>query len=375
MKKLSLLLLAMSLLIASCGERKQSATTDNSYEPLEVKYAKGFSLDQTDKYIRITIHNTFNQENEFQQRLYLVKSTEIETPSDGQKIVVPIKTLAIASVTNIGYLRLIDELQSVKGACTPNLIYDSSLKSRFHSGEIKDLGDEFSPNIEGLLQLHPDAYMIPSYDGQDERLKYLKNAGVRFVFNNDWLEPTPLGRVEWIKFVAALYDKLPLADSIFSAIEQRYEANKLLVKDIKEENKPKVLMNTSFKGTWYMPAGNSYGGAFLKDAGANYVYKDKNIMQGANLSYSFESVLAENHDADIWLNAYSSSKKELLAMDERHGLFKAFKNGEVYSYKKSGDDYFETGVIEPDVLLKDIIKTLYPTLLPDYETKYVEKCR
>ncbi|HLA43877.1 MAG TPA: hypothetical protein VJZ27_10595, partial [Aggregatilineales bacterium] len=61
-----------------------------------------------------------------------------------------------------------------------------------------------------------------------------------------------------------------------------------------------------------------------------------------------------------------------LSEDERFAEFAAYQNGDVFSNdlrtnEFGGNDFYETGVTNPDILLADLIKIFHPELLPDHE--------
>ena len=362
------------LLITSCGSSRKSGNTDNSVkDTVEIKYAKGFDISSYEHYKKITVSN-LSEQGHTQQTIYLADNKDVATPDDGLKIVVPIGKIAVASVTYYGFLAALGELETVKGICSPDIAYNKYITDGYKSGAIANLGDSFSPDLEKLVVLHPDIFMLPSYQQQDEMIKRLQNAGIPFVFNNEWMETSPLARTEWIKFVAAFYNKSAEADSIFDQIESRYlEAKKTAAS---ATDKPTVLMNANFKGTWYMPGGKSYVANLVADAGGDYFYKNDTTV--GSLALSFETVLKNFNSADVWLNVPVGSMAELLAMEQRHNLFKPTKTGNVFSFMgrylpSSANDYWETALVEPDVVLKDIIWALHPSLLPDYKPVYIQK--
>ena len=126
----------------------------------------------------------------------------------------------------------------------------------------------------------------------------------------------------------------------------------------------------------YMPGGKSYVANLVADAGGDYFYKNDTTV--GSLALSFETVLKNFNSADVWLNVPVGSMAELLAMEQRHNLFKPTKTGNVFSFMgrylpSSANDYWETALVEPDVVLKDIIWALHPSLLPDYKPVYIQK--
>ncbi len=207
---------------------------------------------------------------------------------------------------------------------------------------------------------------------QDETANRLKQSGIPVIYNNEWTESSPLARAEWIKFVAAFYNKEQLADSIFNHINSEYAKYSTMTDSI--HNKPTILVGGNFKGTWYIPGGKSYMGKLLADAGANYLYKNDPTEQSIPLN--FETILLNFKDADIWLNAPTSSMQQLYAMDEKHRLFSSAKNNKVYSFynrinTNGANDFWESAVTLPHIVLQDMIWALHPQLMPNHTPTYI----
>ena len=379
MKRKHLFLLTVAMLLAGCGG-KSTPTADGRAEAdstMRVGYAKGFTVEYLPEYKRVTVHSPWEEGKELAV-YYLVKSEETATPEGGIKMVVPLKSLAVTSCTHFEFLDMLGELRSVTGICSPELAYNAEIASRYGKGEITNLGDAFSINFENLLMLSPDAVMLTSYSQQDETVKRLNTAGTTVVYNNEWTENTLLARAEWMKYVSAFYDKESLADSLFRDIERNYKEAMRLVADAEEIGKPSVLAGGNYKGTWYMPGGESYMGKLFEDAGCSYFYSDDPTT--TSIPLNFETVLYNFSDADIWLNAPTATLDELLKMDERHGLFRAAKEGNVYGFyarinDKGANDFWESAVAHPDIVLRDVIWAVHPELTGDYKPTYIIKLK
>ena len=365
------------VLFCACGAKTpKGEVLVREGEKLDVRYAKGFDVFYGDNYKIVVVYNPW-EEGEMQQIYYLVGNKEVETPNDGLKVVVPVENIAISSCTHVEFLNLLGEINSVAGVCTPHLIYNDDIRKRYADGKIQSLGDAHNVNLEQLVHLRPDIYVAASYNQQDEHAKRLQQSGVRLVFNNEWTEQSVLARAEWIKFVAAFYNKEQLADSIFSGIEKDYIEASRIAQAV--ENKPTVMAGGNFKGTWYMPSGASYMGRLFADAGADYFYKNDSSTN-ASLALNFETVLGNFHDVDVWLNAPTTSMSALMQMDERHGLFRAAREGRVFGFyartlPDGANDFWESAVARPDLVLKDLIWALHPYLLPNYEPIYIIKLK
>jgi iron complex transport system substrate-binding protein len=341
---------------------------------MQVNHAKGFTVEYYPNYKKVTVNNPW-QQGKLLAVYYLVRTNDITIPSDGQKLTIPLKSIAITSCTHIEPLNVIGEITSISGICSPELIYNDYITDSFYQKKITNLGDAFNINFESLLMLAPDALMLASYSQQDESIKRLNNAGIPIIFNNEWTENTLLARAEWIKYIAAFYDKETLADSIFQIIEADYETAKALVNDI---DKPSVLAGGNFKGTWYMPGGESYMAHLFADAGCSYFYSTDSTT--TSIPLNFENVLYNFDDAEIWLNAPAATMKELINSDERHNLFRAAKTGNVYGFygrtkSENANDFWESAVTHPDIVLKDVIWAVHPELLSDYKPMYIIKLK
>jgi iron complex transport system substrate-binding protein len=202
-------------------------------------------------------------------------------------------------------------------------------------------------------------------------------ANLNVVIDGEYMEPTPLGRAEWVKFLAAFFNKERQAEELFQAAVSSYEEMAARVKQIPD--KPTVFLNAPFDGTWWVPGGESYLAAFLRDAGARYLWAD--IPSQGSQTLDFEAVYELAADADFWLNPGQwNNLNDGLAVDERLSEFRAFQEGNVYNNNASvnkygGNDYWESGLTRPDVVLADLIKIFHPDLLPEHEFVYYQQLK
>jgi iron complex transport system substrate-binding protein len=194
--------------------------------------------------------------------------------------------------------------------------------------------------------------------------------------NAEYMEDTPLGRSEWLKFTALFFNKEEEAEKIFAKIAKKYEDIATKAKAVK--NRPTVFLGFNFKGTWYTPGGNSYVAKYLADAGANYLWSED--KSSGSLPISFEAVFERAANADYWLNLRQSwnSLKDVVTEDNRYGDFHAFKKGNLYNNNarlsaNGGNDYWQSGISNPDVVLSDLIKIFHPEILPNYNLFYYQK--
>lgn len=363
-------------LLAACGSKQQQNGVDQENStPVMLSQAKGFSIAHAEQYTIVTVYNPWKP-GEIYDKYYLVKNNETEVPPDGRKINIPLKSMMANSATHLGFLALLDELDKVTGVCSSDYIYNPTILQGVKEGNIKDLGDAFNLDIENLLLLHPQAVMTTAYNTDDENSKRMRQTGLNIIYNIEWQEPTLLGRAEWIKFIGAFFDKEALADSIYKEVEKRYNNIK---KDVSQLSySPSIFSGQDYRGTWSLPGGKSYTAQLFRDAGASYKFAQDST--NTSVGCTIEEVLMKFNNTDLWIGVQASSLEELGQTNSKYKLFKAFKEGKIYNMNKrmnasGGNDYWESGVARPDLLLSDMIKICHPNLYPDYELTYFEQLK
>lgn len=347
-------------------------------ETMQVEYADGFTIAYENNYKIVTVTRPWpGAETGFTYVLVQCGTpTPEDLPDDAVVIEVPVATAASLSATYAPHFVELDLLDALIAVDEADNLYNPAIRERIEAGQIAEIGGGSAINVELALDLAPQVIFtygsgFPEYDAHP----VLAEAGLTPVINGDFNETTPLGRAEWIKFTAAFFNREAEANAIFEPIVERYTELAALTADVTE--RPTVLVNAMFMGTWYVSGGASYAARLIADAGGDYVFADDPNTGGVPLS--FEAVLEAAQDADIWINTNMwRSLADGLAEDERYAEFAAFANGQVYNYYKrsnevGANDYFESGGLYVDVLLADLIAIFHPDLLPDHELYYYER--
>lgn len=364
--------LVLCCLSVSCNHTTSTAAdTHVAGDTLHLSHATGFSIFYTDDYKKITVYNPWKQ-HEILECYYLVYNDSCPTPNDGIRIHIPVKRMVATSCTHIGLLDAIGCLESLAGVCSPELIYNERVRQSCANGMLANLGDAMAVNGEKTMALHPDIVMMSGYNQSGAYSTHLKRMHIPVVSTLEWMENSLLARAEWLKFMAAFYDRETLADSLFTKIQYCYDSLRTSVSSNKE--KPTVMSGGNFRGTWYMPSEKGYMGGLFADAGANYFYASDTTA--GSLPLGIETVLKNFSDADVWVGSPANTMDELAAMDAKHTLFKAYKDKKVYNFNArttptGGNDFWETGIVHPDWILADMIKVFYPELMPEHEFVFV----
>lgn len=285
------------------------------------------------------------------------------------------KRIIVTSTTHLPYLELLGLEDRLVGFPSTQYITSPKIRKLVEQGKITDLGPDGSLNLELLISLEPDAVFAFDMGNESTSLDKIKEAGIDVIYDSDYLETSSLGRAEWIKFFGAFFNKEAEADSIFQAIEYRYDSLKQMTTDVK--SRPTVLSGVMYGDIWFLPGGENWAAGFYKDAGGNYLWSEDSTSGW--LEISFESVFDKAHAADFWIGTSTlNTRDEIAGQDARYAAFEAYKNGAVYNYNKrkspsGGLDFFESGYARPDIVLTDLIAILHPELLPDYETYYFQQ--
>jgi iron complex transport system substrate-binding protein len=344
---------------------------------MHLSYATGFQVDYFKTYKRVILSDPWRKGEEL-TRYYLVENDTDSVPADGIRIRIPLRSLVSGSCTQYAFLEMLGVLSSVTGICDVRTIYDESLRSAVRKGTVVDLGDPFHLDVERCLVLKPDALLMNSFNQKDEHLSRIHDNGIPVLYDNEWMESGLLARAEWIRFVACFFDKESEAERLFAEVSANYQRLRALASTAKTR-KPKVLSGDDFRGTWYLPGGQSYTARLFADASGDYRYASDTTT--GSRPFTFEQVLQDFHQADIWVGVTNGrSLDELKRLDDRYTLFRSFRSGNVYAYTnrvttEGGNDFWERAVARPDELLSDFIKAFHPDLLQEEPWHYLKKLR
>ncbi len=365
-----ILLFSCCFLFIQCKTEVKTLAAKNTRTTSAIKYAQGFDIVSDGNLQKLIIKKTFY--NSTDTIIYLLSD---KTNSNKNEIKVPVEKLVATSTTHIPMLELLNATEKLIGF--PNTKYISSKKTRqlIDKEKITDLGNAQDMNTEVLLALQPELVIGFSLSSNNRVYNSIKKAEIPVIFNGDWLEETPLGRAEWIKFFGVLLNKQQEADSIFSSIEKEYLKTKKLA--LQNKSIPTILSGNMFQDIWNVPAGESYMATFFKDANLNYIWK--NTAGKGSLQLNFESFLDQGKEADFWIDCGNfDTKKQMLSANNLFIEFNAFQKGNLFStYRKRNENggllFYELSTVRPDLVLKDLIKITQPELLLDHELTFFGK--
>ncbi len=134
---------------------------------------------------------------------------------------VPVKRVDILSTGVVSYLEALNATSALAGVPATDRWYYRNVEEGLKNGRIKEIGTANNPNYEEILALKPDVVFIPAKFVSKSVVEKFKSLGIPYVSCGYWLEKTPLGKVEWIKFFGYFFDKESTANRYFESVKSR----------------------------------------------------------------------------------------------------------------------------------------------------------
>ena len=268
--------------------------------------------------------------------------------------------------------------QAIRGVCDLNYINISDVRKRAASAgkassgnasagnSIVDCGSSMAPDIERIIALKPEAILLSPFENSGGYGK-LDKLHIPIIEAADYMESSPLGRAEWMKFYGMLFGNEegksngisgscePKADSLFAKIEKEYLSLKAQAAGYRKGLS--ILTERKTGNVWYVPGGQSTIGILLKDANARYIFEDD--QHSGSLAMSPEQILAKGKQVDVWAFKYFGgaplSQAQLLQEYDGYKALAAFSRGNIYQVDTSTVPYFELTSFHPELLLREFI--------------------
>jgi iron complex transport system substrate-binding protein len=364
---------------SACVEQYDPAA-DYFADKVEPQYTQGFTVEYFNNYKLVTVLTPYPGAEETYQYALVQCGTPIpdDIPENTLIVEVPVQSIVTMSTSYLPTLDLLGVTDRIVGVDEFDYVNSPALRERIDAGAVREVVADFAVNIETLLDLQPQLVMTQTFGTPDfDSAPVMLDAGLTVVINGDWVDTSPLGRAEWMKFIALFFNGEAAANEAFEGISERYNAMAEMTRDVQEQ--PTVFLGSLYGDAWYMAGGASYMAQLLRDAGAAYVNAvDTNT---GSVPFDFESVYDLALEADFWLNPDQLAwltLDDVLAADARYGGFAAFENGSIYNNNLAMNefgwaDYYESGLANPDLILADLIAIFHPPLMPDHELIYYRR--
>ena len=368
----ALFCMGVAVCLAACGGGTTRSAQDRLGEADSLAYARGFRIERTEEYTLVSVRNPWDTTRTLHRYILVPLDRPVpESLPEGTLLRTPLQRVVAFSSVHCGMLDFLQADQTLVGVCESRYVNIPHLQERIQQGTIADVGDANAPNIERIMELSPEALITTPLEG----ISYgrVEKIGIPLLETTDYMELTPLGRAEWIRFYGLLFGREQLADSLFAATAKSY--NDLKTKAAEVNDRPKLLPEHKIGSAWYIPGGKSYIANMYRDAGADYPWSDNSLS--GSIPMSFEHVLERAADADVWIFKYNRPQDMTYAdLEDEYGgyvRFAPFRNRTVYACNTHTVSYYEDIPIHPDYVLADLVWIFHPELMPDYTPRYFRK--
>ena len=373
-----LFLTTIVVLLAAC-RGGQTSSVQAVGDTLAFKYATQLTVVRYDGYTVATLKNPWKEGMTLHQYLLVPTSAAADSSlftlhsslPNATIIRTPLSRSMIFSTVHCAMLMDFGKQDCIAGVADLKYIKIPWIQQQVQQGKITDVGDGLSPVVEKIIDQHPDALFLSPFENSGGYGK-LEDIDIPIVECAEYMESTPLGRAEWLRFYGLLFGCEQKADSLFDAIDKNYNQLKTLVT---QKNRPSVLLDNVTGSVWYVPGGKSTIGQMIQDAGGSYPWAADE--HSGSVSLPFENVLEKAGETDVWLFRYSSDHDitydELRSEHHGYNQFKAFRDKNVYGCNVELSPFYEETPFRPDWLLNDFIRILHPELEGLAPLRYYKK--
>lgn len=331
-------------------------------DTLSLHYAENLTLVTYPDYTIATLRNPWDTLKTLHTYILVPKEKPLpEQLPEGTVVRTPLSKSVIYSSVHCSLIDKLGAFKSIGGVCDLKYIKLPSVQEACKNGVIADCGDGMNPDMERIIDLHPDAILLSPFENSGGYGRIGK-LNIPIIECADYMETSALGRAEWMRFYGLLFGVAPQADNLFAEVDSCYQRLKMRAQ----------LSSTSFSvvselksgSAWYVPGGRSTIGRLFQDACGRYAFADD--THSGSVPLAFETVFDKAGDADVWLVKYNRDRDMSYADLEADYIgytgFKAFKTRNVYGCNTAKVPFYEETPFRPDYLLSDLIQILHPEI-------------
>lgn len=294
-------------------------------------------------------------------------------PGNAELLRVPINSALVYSSVHAGAFDELGSIDVVTGIVDAEYYKIPQIVEGVKNGTVVDAGNSMAPTIEKIVELSPEAILTSPF--QNAGHGAIEKLGITIIECADYMETTPLGRAEWIKFLGLLVGKADVANAIYDEVVNKYNTHSAKVKGV--ENKPTVISEMLIDGVWFLPGGRSYMAQMFADAGAAYPWSEDEST--GSLQLDFATVYDKAYNADYWIIKNYEPNFSLASLESRYPLnkkFDAFSKGGVYVINTVETSFFEDFPFHPEMLLQEYIQLFHPeTFEGERNFKYLRQVK
>lgn len=372
MRLIIAILILIGTMLQSCGRVAPTATFAVGGDTLPMLHSSLLQMVECDGYTLVNVKNPWRAGAFLHRYMLLPKdSADVAVPQGVTLLRTPLNNQLLFATLHAQLFVTLGCVDAISGVCDARYMSVPQVRENIAAGKITDCGSSVDVNLERLLELAPEAaWVIPFKNGGYGKMERVDVPLVECV---DYMESSPLGCAEWVRFYGRLLGVGEKADSLFFAVCENYYRIKARVDSC--ATRPRLMCELKSGSAWYMPGGGSTMGQLYRDAGADYLFGNND--NSGSVPYSFETVLARADSADVWLVKYGADKDKSYSSLEQefsgYTLLRPFRERRIFACNVSNKRFYEETPFRPDILLEELACLLHPELNDNYKLRYYEK--
>lgn len=361
-------LMLICIVLAGCGSPRSRHDAASGL----THYASLLQIEEADSFTLVTVADAWHS-GRVMASYVLVPAAHplpVHLPQ-GTVVRTPLRRAAVTSSVHAALLTDLGRGSCVAALTDTAYIISPAVKALLHEGT-RSAGTAMQPDIELLHALSIDAVLASPFENAGHGA--LDRLGVPVIECADYMETSPLGRAEWMRFYGRLFGCADRADSLFDEVEHNYLELKKLVAEVPSATRPTVMCDLLMGSVWYQPGGASTMGQFIADAGGRYLWADR--KESGSLALNLESVFARAQQAEVWLVKYGQpaplTYRQMAADCPAYQRFAPWQRHRIYACNTLHVPFYEEVPFRPERLLANLIALLHPEVkgLPVHPNYY-----
>lgn len=364
----SLLLASFAAQVPLNGEPTCVSTYDpnTDYFPNKIDFGD-------DSKIKISYHNNYKiVRNEVVGKSYLLYQCGTPEPKDHEKVdrvfAIPIDTVAIADTTPIAFLDILNVSDKIRASPSSDFTTSPCVQKYIMDKTISAINSA-DPAVNAAVYNAANLTIgVP---------EPISNNVTNYIAFPATLDAGELRRYRYLGYLAAFFNLEKRANDVMDSIENNYECLRKAANEAAEKNgKPTVAWVSQFGGNLTISLNPTWE-AYTKAAGGQPL---SGISAPANVYTDFRDFARALYPADVIIDM-SSGVNTMNDFIRGYGAevvqLKAFKNGHIYATGKrvddtaTGNDWFESAIVNEHIVLGDLVSIFHAELLPKYERTYL----
>jgi len=348
-----------------------------------IRHAESFSVSYHNYYKVLTVRSSLTEDDGDKDVMVLLQCgappPQLEGPLQGATLIeIPARTIGANEDLSLNRARVLGFAEDVIAMGSEG-VYAPELRARWESGAAMTIGESFHgpPDFAKLLARPPDVLFLSTASlGRSGSIVRARELGLAAVPSVSWLERTPLGQAEWLHLVALFLNAEATANEVLAEIESNYVA--LSQKARESAASPMIvwLDPARQRDQWSVPE-TSWMAELIEDAGGQTPWARSG---GAPTRIvTSEEILALGGAIDAIITASVA-----LAVPGSTGPLErvpAIADGRLFDVharsrpEHDAYDWYESAVVEVDLVLADFVALLQPDLLPGHEFRHLRRVR